>query len=77
MTNNLLKTSGMTGLVLFSMSGCKVLDKLVDALEGGPQTSYCEALCDWATECADGVSTLSKSEMQERCETATNNADGD
>jgi hypothetical protein len=44
---------------------------------GGPQTSYCEALCDWATECADGVSALSISEMQERCEIATNNADGD
>ena len=74
MPNNILKTSVLTGVVLFGATGC---DKLLAALEGGPQTSYCESLCDWAVACADGESSLTTEEMASRCEEQTNATDSD
>ena len=74
MPNNILKTSVLTGVVLFGATGC---DKLLAALEGGPQTSYCESLCDWAVACADGESSLTTEEMASRCEEQTNATDSE
>jgi hypothetical protein len=69
----------MIGAVVAMLSGCDAVknltDSLSDALDDGPKTSYCESLCDWAVECADGVSELSKAEMVERCDEATNESD--
>ena len=74
MPNNMLKMSVLTGTVLFGATGC---DKLLNALAGGPQTSYCESLCDWAVSCADGESSLTTAEMAERCEEQTNAVDSE
>ena len=71
MTNNLMKSGALTGVVLFSMSGCGLLDKLT-----GVDKSYCESLCVWGVECAEGTSSLSADEMTERCMEATYDEDG-
>ena len=47
--------------------GCDAFNKIKDALDGEPQTSYCEALCDWAVSCAEGESSLSTDEMMDAC----------
>lgn len=61
------------GVAFFA--GCEAIgdlkDDITDAWDDGPKTSYCQSLCDWATDCADGVSELSTSEMAERCAAAT------
>jgi len=44
--------------------GC---DEAKDALEGGEQTSYCEALCDWAVECADGEREVDIAALSAQC----------
>ena len=66
-------------MFLALLAGCDAIgdlkDGISDALDDGPKTSYCESLCEWATECADGVSELSAEEMADRCQTATNDAD--
>ena len=65
----------MAALMATAMSGCKAVDKLKDALDGEPQTSYCESLCDWAVDCAEGESSLSADEMMEACLEATRDSD--
>ncbi len=70
MPNNLLKSSVLTGVVLFS-TGC---DKLLAALEGGGP-SYCEALCDWAVPCGAEESSLSLEKMEAQCDEYTHDAD--
>ena len=65
------------GLLTAAFAGCDALDELKDALDDGPKTSYCESLCDWATNCADGVSELTAEEMADRCDAATHEADAD
>jgi hypothetical protein len=67
MKNDLLNTGVLSGVMVLSLIGC---DKLF-----GPQTSYCEALCDWAVECAGDESALSVDEMMSRCAEATNDSD--
>ena len=54
-------------IVVSNMVGCDAFDKIKDALDGEPQTSYCEALCDWAVSCAEGESSLGPDEMMEAC----------
>ena len=46
-------TSTLRNILIFSSAtmGLTACDSIKDALEGGPQTSYCEAVCDWAVEC--------------------------
>jgi len=48
--------------------GC---DEAKDALEGGVQTSYCEALCDWAVTCAEGERSVSAEALSAECLTST------
>ena len=76
MPNNILKMSVLTGVVLVGATGC---DKLLEALAGGPQTSYCESLCDWAVTCSleAGDNSLTEDEMASRCEEQTNAADSE
>ena len=50
-------------LAASNVMGCDAFNKIKDALDGEPQTSYCEALCDWAVSCAEGESALSPDEM--------------
>jgi hypothetical protein len=54
-------------LGLSTLSGCK----LKDALDGGPQTSYCEALCDWAAECAAADRGADLEALKAECLAAT------
>ena len=70
-------TPGLAALLFGSLVGCDAIDKLKDALDGEPQTSYCEALCDWAVECAEGESSLSTDEMMEECLDATRATDSE
>jgi len=57
---------GMVGLAL-ATSGCKVVDKLKDAVDG-ENDSYCEAVCDWAVACADdGTQSRTADEMMALC----------
>ncbi len=78
MPKTMFRSSVLTGVVLAGGTGCSAIEKLVDALEGGPQVSYCESLCDWAVECAvEAESSISREEMEARCEEATNAADAD
>ena len=67
----------LAALMVSGLSGCEAIDKLKDALEGGPQTSYCEAVCDWAVTCADedGTSSLTADEMMMECLDATRASD--
>ncbi len=67
----------LAALMVSGLGGCAAIDKLKDALEGGPQTSYCEAVCDWAVTCADedGTSSLSADEMMTECLDATHATD--
>ena len=55
--------SATTVMMLSTLVGCDAIDKLKDAIDGEPQTSYCESLCDWAVECADGESSMTRDEM--------------
>jgi hypothetical protein len=75
MKKNILNTGLMGGMMALGLVGCDMIDKIADALEGGPQTSYCESLCDWATDCASGESSLSEDEMMSRCSEATHELD--
>lgn len=70
-----LTTTGI-GVLAIAMSsvGCKAIDKLKDAADG-ENTSYCEAVCDWAVTCADGNSDLTVAEMKDRCIEATEASD--
>jgi hypothetical protein len=47
-------TSTLRNIIIFSAAsvGLVACDAAKDAIEGGPQTSYCEAVCDWAVECS-------------------------
>ena len=55
----------LAGVTLLA-SGCKLVDKIKDAADG-ENDSYCEAVCDWAVDCADGSSDLTADEMMSRC----------
>lgn len=64
-------TTGLwvVGIALAS-TGCKVVDKLKDAADG-ENDSYCEAVCDWASACADGNTDITVDEAYARCIEAT------
>ena len=47
--NTKLLSLSVIGLSL-ATTGCKLKDKLTDALDG-ENDSYCETVCDWATAC--------------------------
>jgi len=66
-----LTTSILAVIALGSLTACK---KVKDAIDGDPQDSYCEALCDWATTCVEGGS-LDAGTAAERCDEATHEAD--
>mgnify|MGYP001208350095 CR=1 FL=1 len=73
---NLKWNTPVTAILMTTMlSGCKAVDKIKDALDGEPQTSYCESLCDWAVACAEGESSLSTDEMMSECLSATRASD--
>ena len=44
-------------------------------LQNGPQTSYCEAVCDWAVTCAAGERSISEDAERSACLTAARAAD--
>jgi hypothetical protein len=77
--NTPLKSLGFISfsILLSSATGCKLVDKLTDALEGGGP-SYCESLCDWAVTCVEeeGNSDIGKDEMMSRCLDNTRESDG-
>ena len=77
MINMNLNTPMMAALMVGGLSGCDAINKLKDALDGGPQISYCEAVCDWTVSCADedGSSSLSADEMMTACLDATHDSD--
>ena len=62
-------------LMVGTLGGCGAIDKLKDALDGEPQDSYCESLCDWAVSCAEGESSLSTEDMMADCLEATRATD--
>ena len=64
-------------LAALALSGCKVAEKLGDALEGGPQTSYCTAVCDWALSCHEQDRDLDSEAVYQACLDATYAADPD
>ncbi len=75
----MFKTVGRSSAALgflFAVSapGCKLVDKVKDAVDGENE-SYCEAVCAWAVDCADGQSDLTADEMMARCIEATEGAD--
>lgn len=51
---------------LFSLAGCAT----------DPQTSYCEALCDWAVECQAGDRDVDADALRAECIAATEAVDG-
>jgi hypothetical protein len=51
---------------LFSLTGCS----------GEPQTSYCEALCDWAVECNAADRDVDADALRAECIAATQAVDG-
>lgn len=53
--NTTLRTMILSASAAIGLSAC---DAAKDALSAGPQTSYCEAICDWAVECSGDDSTL-------------------
>lgn len=53
--NAILKTLTLSSFAVIGLSGC---DAAKDALSADPQTSYCEAVCDWAVECSGDTSAL-------------------
>jgi hypothetical protein len=71
MRGNSWNTPLVAGLLVSGIVGCDAVNKLKDALDGDPQISYCESLCDWGVECADGHSSLDLATMTERCDEAT------
>jgi hypothetical protein len=73
--NTKLMGLAVTGLALAS-TGCKLTDKLKDALDG-ENDSYCEAACDWAVACAADGSALSEDELMEACIAETEAQDPD
>jgi hypothetical protein len=79
MKTNIMTTGLSSAMVLLSLTGCdKIADaaeKIAAAVEGGPQTSYCESLCDWAVDCAGDETSLSADEMMSRCSDATHEVD--
>ncbi|MFT4626360.1 MAG: hypothetical protein ACI8PZ_005037 [Myxococcota bacterium] len=64
-------------LVAMMFSGCKALDKATDALDGGPQTSYCTGVCDWALHCHEQDRDLDADAVYQDCLDATYAADSD
>ncbi len=64
-----------TILLASNVVGCDAFNKIKDALDGEPQTSYCEALCDWAVTCAEGESSLGPDEMMDACLSDTRASD--
>jgi hypothetical protein len=64
-------------LVALTLSGCKAVEKLGDALDGGPQTSYCTAVCDWALYCHEQDRDLDSDAVYQACLDATYAADSD
>lgn len=74
--HNKLLGLGMVGLAL-ATSGCKLVDKLKDAVDGENQ-SYCEAACEWAVACADdGTQARTAEELMADCIEQTEAQDGD
>ncbi len=65
-------------LSALALSGCKkTLEKALDALDGGPQESYCEALCDWGTTCHEADRDLDSDAVYAACVAATEALDAD
>ena len=60
-----------------ALSGCKAVDKIADAVDGGPQTSYCTAVCDWALACHEQDRDLDADAVYQACLDATYAADSD
>jgi hypothetical protein len=75
MRGNIWNTPVIAGLLVSGIVGCDAASKVKDALDGEPQTSYCESLCDWGVTCADGYSSLDAATMAERCDAATYESD--
>lgn len=68
--NTKLLSLSVIGLSL-ATTGCKLKDKLTDALDG-ENDSYCETVCDWATACVDGYTTsMTQEEAYAACIEAT------
>ena len=48
-----------------------------DSIGSGPQTSYCEAVCDWVVDCAEASRAQSAADMMDECLAVTRASDTD
>ncbi len=75
---NLRTSAIVVALATLALTGCKdAVDKIGDAVDGEPQTSYCEALCDWAVTCHEADRDIDVDSVRSACIADTSALDGD